>query len=86
MNYQDRLPTPVFLDFPGSSYGKKSAYNVGDMGLILRLQKILWRRACQPTPVFLPKESPGTEVGYGTWGCKQSDTTKQLSIAQSTFK
>ena len=24
-------------------------------------QKILWRRAWQPTPVFLPKESPWTE-------------------------
>ena len=28
------LPTPVFLGFPGSSAGKKSACNVGDLGLI----------------------------------------------------
>ena len=26
---RDRLPTPVFLDFPGGSAGKESAYNVG---------------------------------------------------------
>ena len=31
---RDRVPTPVFLDFPGSSAGKESACNVGDLGLI----------------------------------------------------
>ena len=30
----DRLPTPVFLGFPGDSDGKESACNVGDLGLI----------------------------------------------------
>ena len=29
----DRLPTPVFLGFPGGSDGKESACNVGDLGL-----------------------------------------------------
>ena len=33
----DRLPTPVFLGFPGGSTGKESAFNVGDLGLILGL-------------------------------------------------
>ena len=28
------LPTPVFLGFPCGSTGKKSASNVGDLGLI----------------------------------------------------
>ena len=32
---KDRLPTPVFLGFPGSSDGKESACNVGDLGLTL---------------------------------------------------
>ena len=31
---KDRLPTPVFLGFPGSSGGKESTCNVGDLGLI----------------------------------------------------
>ena len=31
---RNRLPTPVFLGFPGGSYGKESACNVGDLGLI----------------------------------------------------
>ena len=31
---RDRLPTPVFLGFPGGSAGKESACNVGDLGSI----------------------------------------------------
>ena len=31
---RDRLPTPVFLGFPGGSAGKESACNAGDLGLI----------------------------------------------------
>ena len=40
--------------------------------------KILWRRAWQPMPVFLPRESHGQRslVGYSPWGCKESDTTE----------
>ena len=28
---RDRLPTPVFLGFPGGSDGKESAHNAGDL-------------------------------------------------------
>ena len=28
----DRLPTPVFLGFPGGSAGKESSCNAGDLG------------------------------------------------------
>ena len=31
---RDRLPTPVFLGFPGGSAGKESACNVEDLGSI----------------------------------------------------
>ena len=31
---KDRLPTAVFLGFPGGSAGKKFPCNVGDLGLI----------------------------------------------------
>ena len=47
---RDRLPTPVFLGFPGCSDGKESAHNVRDLGSIPG-------RAWQPTPGFLPGES-----------------------------
>ena len=47
---------------------------------------IPWRRAWQPTPVFLPGESHGQRslVGYSSWGLKESDTTEQLWM-QHTF-
>ena len=37
--------------------------------------KISWRRAWQPTPVFLPGESHGQRslAGYGPWDHKESD-------------
>ena len=56
----EKGPTPVFLGFPGVSDGKKSSCTVGD-GFDPWVGKIPWRRAWQPTPVFLPGESPWTE-------------------------
>ena len=40
--------------------------------------KILWRRAWQPTPVFLPGESYGQRslASYGPWGHKDLDMTE----------
>ena len=35
----DKLPTPVFLGFPGGSDGKESACNGGDLGSILGSQR-----------------------------------------------
>ena len=49
------------MDFLGSSAGKESSCNAGDMGLVPWIRKIPWRRAWQPTPVFLPGESAWTE-------------------------
>ena len=39
------------------------------------VRKIPWKRAWQPTPVFLPGESHGQKslVGYSLWGHKESD-------------
>ena len=34
-----RLPTPVFLGFPGCSAGKESACNTGDLGSIPGLER-----------------------------------------------
>ena len=40
--------------------------------------RIPWRRAWQPTPVFLPGESHGQRslAGYRPWGGKELDTTE----------
>ena len=58
---QVSLPIEVF---PGGSDGKESAYNAGDL-VSIWIGKIPRRRAWQPTPVFLPGESPWTEEPGG---------------------
>ena len=50
----------IFQGFPSGSVNKESACNTGDTGrhqYDLWVGKIPWRRAWQPTPVFLPGES-----------------------------
>ena len=42
-----------------------------------------WRREWLPTPVFLPGEFHGQRsmAGYSSWGCKESDTAKWLTLS-----
>ena len=55
----------VIFCFPGGSEGNESACNAGDSGLIPGSGRSPWRRKWQPTPVFLPRESPWTaEPGW----------------------
>ena len=46
------------------------------------MQVCVWRRKWQPTPVFLPGESPGRRslVGYSPRGRKELDTTERLHL------
>ena len=80
---RNRLPTPVFMGFPGGVDGKVSACNAGDLVSIPGL--IPWRRAWQPTPVFLPGESPWKEEpgGLQTTGSQRvrHDWASKHSIA-----
>ena len=67
--------------FPGGFPGKKSACNAGAAGRYRFspcVGKIPWRRAWQPTPVFLPGQSHRQRslVDYSPWGCKELDTTE----------
>ena len=75
---RDRLPTLVFLGFPGGSAGKESACNAGDPGSIPGFGKIPWRKERRPTPVSWPGEFHGL---YSPRARKQSDTTEQLSVS-----
>ena len=45
------------------------------------LGRFPWRRERLPTPVFWPGEFHGL---YSPWGCKESDTTEQLSLTHIT--
>ena len=55
--------------------------NLGDLrdeGLIPGLGRFPWRKAWQPSPVFLPGESHGQRnlLDYSPWGHTQWDTTE----------
>ena len=69
--------------FPGGSEVKVSAWNVGDLGSIPESGRSPGERKWQPTSVFLPREIHGQRslMGYSPWGCKESDTTEQLTLS-----
>ena len=61
--------------FPGSSDGKESTCNAGDLGSVPGLGRFPWRRERLPKPgEFHRLCSP--------WGCKVSETTERLSLSQ----
>ena len=51
------------------------------------VEKIPWKREWQPTPVFLPGEfhRERSLIGYSSWGCKELDTTEQLTLSDLHF-
>ena len=89
------MPTKIVLSvytlvyeikgYPGALVVKSLPTNVGDVrdeGLIPGSGKIPWRRAWQPTPIFLPGESHGQRsvAGYSPWDLKESNRTEQLTL------
>ena len=68
------------LRFPGGTRDKEPACQCNETQFDLWVRKITWRRAQQPTAVFLPRISHGqrTLAGYSPWGYKESDTTELL--------
>ena len=48
--------------------------------------KISWRRAWQPTLLFLPGKPHGQRslAGYSPWGCKELDTTEVTNTFTNT--
>ena len=75
---------PSFLGFPGGSDGTELTHNANS-GFDPWVGKIPWRRAWQPTPVFLPGESQGQRslTGYRPVGHKESDTTEMTEHTQA---
>ena len=85
-NRRNYGPVPSISGFPGSTSGKEPAYQCRRCrrhGFDPWVGKIPWRRAWQPTPVFLPGEFHGQRslAGYSPGGCKKSDTTKWLMLS-----
>ena len=61
-----RLPTPVFLGFPGGSDGKESTCNAGDLGLIPGLGRSSGgghdnpaQYSCLENPLFMGSQREG---------------------------
>ena len=81
---RDRLPTPVFLGFPGGADSKESICNVQDPGSIPGLGRSpgerhgnLLQYSCLENP-----HGQRSLAGYSLWNHKESDTIERLSTAQ----
>ena len=82
---RDRLPTPVFLGFPGGSASKESTCNAGDLGLIPGLGRSPGEGNSHPFQ-YSCLENP---MNRGAWqaavhGVTKRDTTEQLSLTSLT--
>ena len=81
---RDRLSTPVFLGFAGSSADKESSCNVGDPGSIPGLGRSPGGEHGDPLQ-YSWLENPHRQrslVGYSPWGHKELAVTKH-SIAHT---
>ena len=72
------------MGFPGGSDDKESAHSVGDLGSVLGLRRSPGGGHGNPLQDSCLENPRGQRslVGYSPWGCKESDTTEQLSTAQ----
>ena len=68
-------------ELPWGLSDKESACQCRRRGFSAWVRKIPWRRAWQPALVLLPGKSHGQRslAGYSPRGCRESDTTGQLS-------
>ena len=70
----------VYVGFPGGTSGKEPAcqHRRHKKRRISPWIGKIWKRAWQPTPVFLLEKShgQGSLVGYSPQGCKESHTAK----------
>ena len=69
---RDRLPTPIFLGFPGGSAGKESACVVGDLGLIPGWERSPGGGKWQPTKYSCLENS----MDRGAWWATIHRVTK----------
>ena len=74
----DRLPTLVFLDFPGDLDDKESACKVGDLGSISGLVRSPGGGHGNPLQNSCLGNLHGQRslMGYSPWDCKESDMTE----------
>ena len=78
---RDRLPTPVFMGFPGGSDGKESACSAGDLSSIPGSGRSPGEGNGNPLQCSCLENPYGQRslAGYSPWGHEELDTTEQLS-------
>ena len=78
---RDRLPSLVFLGFPGGSDDKESACSMRDLASIPGLRRCPGGGHGNPLQYSCLENPHGQRslVGYSPWGRKESDSTEQLS-------
>ena len=78
---RDRLPTPVFLGFPGGADSKESAGNVEDMGSIPGLGRSSGGRHGNPLQYSCLENlhEQRSLANYSPWIHKESGMTERLS-------
>ena len=66
--------------------------HLGYFRILVRVSLVAWELdsilgSGRPIPVFLPGKFHGQRslAGYSSWGCKESDTAKQLTLSLSYF-
>ena len=76
-----KLPLGLW-GFPGGLDGKESACNTGDLGSIPGFGRFLGEGTGNPLQYSCLKNSHEQRslVRYSSWGCKESDTTEQLTL------
>ena len=82
---RDRLPTPVFLGFPGGSDSEESACNAGDLGSIPGLGRSPVEGQGNPFQYSCLDNPHGQRslAASCLWHHKKSDTTECLSTVNS---
>ena len=76
-----------FLDDPSGKESASQCRQCKTCGFDPWVEKILWKRKWQPTPVFLQGESHGQRslVGYSPRGHKESDMTEVSSHTYALY-
>jgi len=72
---RDRLPTPVFMGFPGGSDAKEPACYKGDLGSTPGLGRSPGGGHGNPLQYSCLENPHGQRslAGYSPWGCKELD-------------
>ena len=82
----DRLPTPVFLGFPGDSDSKESTCNAGNLGSVPGLRRSPGGGHSNPLQYSFLEDPHGQRslVDYSPWGCKESDMMTESDTTKHT--